>query len=74
MTAEVAASRLPWVDARTASGMPAHQYPALLDLVASGRIDPGLLVGRVIGLDEAGAALVAMSGPATTTGMTVVRL
>jgi alcohol dehydrogenase len=55
-------------------GMPAHQYPELLDLVASGRIDPGLLVGRVIGLDEAGAALVAMSGPATTTGMTVVRL
>jgi alcohol dehydrogenase len=55
-------------------GMPAHQYPELLDLVASGRIDPGLLVGRVIGLDEAGAVLVSMSGPATTTGMTVVRL
>jgi D-arabinose 1-dehydrogenase-like Zn-dependent alcohol dehydrogenase len=55
-------------------GMPAHQYPELLDLVVSGRIDPGLLVGRVIGLDEAGAALASMSGPATTTGMTVVRL
>jgi alcohol dehydrogenase len=55
-------------------GMPTHQYPELLDLVVSGRIDPGLLVGRVIGLDEAGAALASMSGPATTTGMTVVRL
>jgi len=32
------------------------------------------LVGRVIGLDEAGDALTAMSGPAHSTGMTVVRL
>jgi len=55
-------------------GMPAWQYPALLDLVTSGRIDPSRLVGRVIGLEEAGEALAAMSGPATTVGMTVVRL
>ena len=55
-------------------GMPAHQYPDLLALVADGRLDPALLVGRVIGLDEAGAALAAMSGPPQTVGMTVVRI
>jgi alcohol dehydrogenase len=55
-------------------GMPAHQYADLLDLVADGRLDPSLLVGRVIGLAEAPAALVAMSEPATTVGMTVVSL
>jgi alcohol dehydrogenase len=55
-------------------GMPAHQYVELLDLLADGRLDPSLLVGRVIGLAEAPAALVAMSRPATTVGMTVVRV
>jgi D-arabinose 1-dehydrogenase-like Zn-dependent alcohol dehydrogenase len=55
-------------------GMPAHQYPEMLDLVNSGRLDPSLLVGRVIDLAEAPAALVAMSEPPTTPGMTVVRL
>jgi len=55
-------------------GMPAHQYAELLALVADGRIDPSLLVSRVIGLAEAPAALVAMSEPATTAGMTVVRI
>ena len=55
-------------------GMPAHQYPDLLALVADGALDPGLLVGRVIGLDEAGAALAAMDEPATSAGMTVVRM
>ena len=55
-------------------GMPAHQYAELLDLVADGRLDPSLLVGRVIELAEAPAALVAMSQPPTTAGMTVVRL
>ena len=55
-------------------GMPAHQYGELLDLVADGRLEPALLVGRVIDLAEAPGALVAMSEPPTTTGMTVVRL
>jgi hypothetical protein len=31
-------------------------------------------VGSVIGLDEAGDALTAMSGPATRAGMTVIDL
>ena len=55
-------------------GMPAHQYADLLDLVTTGRIDPSELVGRVIRLDEAGAALAAMSEPSASVGMTVVRL
>ena len=55
-------------------GMPAHQYADLLDLVTTGRIDPSELVGRVIRLDEAGAAIAAMSEPSASVGMTVVRL
>jgi len=55
-------------------GMPAHDYPEMLALVASGRLDVSRLVGRIITLEDAPAALAAMSGPATTTGMTVVDL
>jgi alcohol dehydrogenase len=55
-------------------GMAARDYPAMLDLVASGTLQPGRLVGSVIGLAEAGAALAAMSAPAATAGVTVVRV
>jgi len=55
-------------------GMAARDYPAMLDLVADGTLCPDLLVGRVIGLGEAGDALAAMSRPATTAGLTVVDL
>jgi alcohol dehydrogenase len=55
-------------------GMPAHDYPEMLALVASGRLDVRRLVGQVISLDEAPAALAAMSAPATTSGMTVIDL
>ncbi|WP_248580599.1 zinc-dependent alcohol dehydrogenase family protein [Nocardioides sp. InS609-2] len=55
-------------------GMSARDYPAMLDLVASGALRPDRLVGAVIGLGDAGAALAAMSHPATTAGVTVVRL
>jgi D-arabinose 1-dehydrogenase-like Zn-dependent alcohol dehydrogenase len=55
-------------------GMPAADYPAMLALVAAGEVRPAELVGRVIGLDQAPAALVAMGGPADVAGMTVVRL
>jgi alcohol dehydrogenase len=54
-------------------GMAARDYPPMLDLVASGAVRPRRLVGSVIGLDEAGAALAAMSRPATTAGVTVVQ-
>lgn len=53
-------------------GMPAHDYPALLALVESGRLRPDLLVTRRIGLDEAGAALAAMGEPAAPAGVTVI--
>ena len=55
-------------------GMPARQYADLLALVTSGRLDPGLLVGREITLDQAPAALVAMSDAPAGAGMTVLRL
>ena len=38
-------------------GMAAHAYPELLELVTSGRLDPGRLVTREVSLDEAGQAL-----------------
>jgi len=51
-------------------GMPVRGYPALLRLVASGSVDPARLIGRRIGLEEAGAALAAMDRPAE--GITIV--
>jgi threonine dehydrogenase-like Zn-dependent dehydrogenase len=52
-------------------GMPAVDYPAMLALVASGRLAPERLVSRRIGLSEAGAALVAMDAPGPP-GITIV--
>jgi len=55
-------------------GMPAADYPAMLAQVASGLVRPDLLVGRVVGLDQAGAELAGMTGRSTGAGMTVVRM
>jgi D-arabinose 1-dehydrogenase-like Zn-dependent alcohol dehydrogenase len=55
-------------------GMPARDYPEMLEFIAAGKVDVGRLVGRVIGLDDAPAALMAMSRPTTLSGMTVVEL
>jgi len=44
-------------------GMAAGDYPAMMRLVADGTLRPGLLVGQVIGLEDAGQALAAMDGP-----------
>jgi D-arabinose 1-dehydrogenase-like Zn-dependent alcohol dehydrogenase len=55
-------------------GMAARDYPPMMAMVADGTLRPGLLVGRVIGLEEAGRALAAMDGPAEGAGMTVIRL
>jgi alcohol dehydrogenase len=54
-------------------GMPARDYPAMLRLIESGALRPADLVGRVIGLEEAGAALASMDR-ASAAGMTVVGL
>ena len=53
-------------------GMAAHAYPAMLALVAAGRLRPGDLVTSRIGLDEAPAALVAMTD-GSPDGITVIR-
>jgi alcohol dehydrogenase len=44
-------------------GMAAADYPAMLELVAAGRLAPRRLVGTVIPLAEAGTALTAMDSP-----------
>jgi alcohol dehydrogenase len=53
-------------------GMAAHEYPAMLDAVASGALDPARLVERVVGLDEAPAALAALGTGTAGPGITVV--
>lgn len=52
-------------------GMPAHHYPRLLGLVASGALDPARLVRRRIGLEAAGPALTQMASEPHA-GVTVV--
>jgi D-arabinose 1-dehydrogenase-like Zn-dependent alcohol dehydrogenase len=50
-------------------GMAAHTYPAMLGLIAVGRLRPQALVTRELGLDEAGAAL---AGVGRAPGIAVV--
>ncbi|MCU1600032.1 MAG: Alcohol dehydrogenase GroES domain protein [Frankiales bacterium] len=50
-------------------GMAAHEYPAMLDLVAAGALRPDLLIGRTVGLEDAGQALVDVG---KSPGITVV--
>lgn len=52
-------------------GMPAVDYPAMLDLLASGALRPERLVTRRVGLDDAGAAMAGMDDPAGH-GMTII--
>ncbi|MDT8305708.1 MAG: zinc-dependent alcohol dehydrogenase family protein [Anaerolineae bacterium] len=52
-------------------GMQAHHYPRLLEMIASGVLDPGQLVQRTISLAGAPEALVAM-GQFAQPGVTVV--
>ena len=54
-------------------GMAAHEYPEMLEAIASGRLDPRLLVGRTIPLAEAGEALATMDAPGGA-GMTIISL
>ena len=55
-------------------GMAAHEYPPMLTLIENRTLQPDRLLGEVIGLDGAGAALAAMDRPATSAGMTVIDL
>jgi D-arabinose 1-dehydrogenase-like Zn-dependent alcohol dehydrogenase len=52
-------------------GLAAHAYPAMLDLVATGRLDPARLITRRIGLDDVPEALAAMS-MSSPAGVTVI--
>lgn len=54
-------------------GMAAREYPAMLQLITDGKLDPRRLVGREITLADAGLALAAMDAPQAD-GMTVVVL
>ena len=38
-------------------GMQAHRYPAMLEMIRSGQLQPGKLVGHHVSLEEAAAAL-----------------
>ena len=55
-------------------GMSARDYPPMLDLVASGALQPRRLVGSVISLDRAAEALAAMGRPAVAAGLTVIEM
>jgi hypothetical protein len=55
-------------------GMAAHEYPPMLTLIANRTLRPDRLLGDIIGLDDAGAALAAMDRSATSAGMTVIDL
>jgi alcohol dehydrogenase len=55
-------------------GMAARDYPPMLALVADRTLHPELLVGAVIGLEDAGTALAAMERPSSTGGMTVISM
>ncbi|MFI5696287.1 zinc-dependent alcohol dehydrogenase family protein [Kribbella sp. NPDC051586] len=52
-------------------GMPAHAYPEMLALVASGNLQPAELITRTITLAETPAALAAMTN-GTPAGITVI--
>ena len=54
-------------------GMAAHEYPPMLEAIASGRLDPPVLVGRTIPLAEAGEALATMDAPGAA-GMTIISM
>ena len=55
-------------------GMAAREYPSMLALVAGQTLRPDLLLGRVIGLADAGMALAAMDQPSSTAGITVIEV
>jgi alcohol dehydrogenase len=79
MLGDDARAPLPWdlvvareLEVAGPHGMAAADYPPMLAMVTDGRLRPDLLVGAVIPLERAGAALMAMDDPvARTAGITV---
>ncbi|MCS3844294.1 alcohol dehydrogenase [Microbacterium sp. AK031] len=81
MLGENAEAPLPWgrviaweLRVLGSHGMPAVDYPALLDLVRDGRLHPERLIGDVVDLQGAADALVAMDGSQAAPGMVVARV
>jgi alcohol dehydrogenase len=55
-------------------GMSARDYPAMLAMIADGRIDPALLIGEITDLAGAIDALVAMDAPQpSSAGIVIAR-
>ena len=52
-------------------GMPAHAYPEMLALVATGNLNPPHLITRTITLEQTPTALAALSN-GTPAGVTVI--
>ncbi|WP_460713305.1 zinc-dependent alcohol dehydrogenase family protein [Nocardioides dilutus] len=52
-------------------GMPAHRYGAMLSMIDAGLLAPEKLIGRTLGLDEAGQALMSV-GTSTVPGVSVI--
>jgi len=52
-------------------GMQAHQYPGMLDMIMSGRLQPKRLIGGTVSLEESLTALTSMTDFALT-GVTVI--
>jgi alcohol dehydrogenase len=61
------------LELRGVHGMAVGRYDALLAMIAGGAVDPARLIGRTIGLDDAGAELAAM-GAFAQRGVTVIEL
>lgn len=53
-------------------GMAASDYPALLDAVAAGRLDPAALVTATLDLAQAATALVTMTDPGAPRGIRLI--
>jgi alcohol dehydrogenase len=53
-------------------GMAAQEYPALLAMIADGRLEPQRLIGSVVDLEQAGQVLMAMDEPVPTQAGIVV--
>ena len=53
-------------------GMPAADYPPMLDLIARGKLHPERLIGRTISLDEAPDALARIERLEAPSGITVI--
>ena len=80
MLGAAASAPLPWdrviaweITVVGSHGMAAADYPAMLAMVADGRLRPGELLGSVVDLDGAVDALVAMDEPGAGSGMVVAR-